>query len=304
MHRTEPGAARVRDVDKASAPIIPAEGRRLQERLRAGLIADMAADHKQIEPAVPVEIPQPGPELHLRSTDPGQPEGRRRVLKLPLSLIEVQRVVLHLKVRDPQVDPPVAVHIAAVDPHAPFGVPQFIKRHSGQGPHLAQLLPVRAQIEVILDHIVGDVEIDPLVFVQIGCDHPQPHAVLANARRVRDLDKPSVRRVEKEVVPCRMVILWRRDFWMPHRGRHPVDIPRHIQVQLPIAVHIAKGCSRVPSRYAPQASLGGDIQERPIALIEEQAVLPVTGHQHIRKSIAVDIAADAPMRIVGGGIEL
>ena len=95
----------------------------------------------------------------------------------------VERVVLVREVGDEQLGPAVAVDVLRIDPHARLACRSRRAGARGLGDVLERPVALVEEDEVRA-HVVGDVEVDPAVAVQVRGDDPEAPAVgPADARR-------------------------------------------------------------------------------------------------------------------------
>ena len=112
--------------------------------------------------------------------------GRALVGEEALAQVAEERRPLAVEVGDGQVGPAVAVEVAAGRRPSPPGSrpPRCRPRPASRA---TLLEPEAAQVaeEVVGRHVVGDVEVDPAVVVEVGGDHAQPAAVRIDAAGTR-----------------------------------------------------------------------------------------------------------------------
>ena len=137
---------------------------------------------RQVEPAVVVGVEEGGAEAQHVAGGRRQADRRGVVAELPGPEVVEERGRLAVEVGHGQVGPAVAVEVAAGDPHARLVAPLA----AGAGPRdLADLLepeaPPVAEQEVGR-HVVGDVDVEPAVVVEVGDDDAQSAAVAVGAR--------------------------------------------------------------------------------------------------------------------------
>ena len=227
---------------------------RLQVGAPARGIEHVSIDDKQVKPAIQVKVGKSGPESHERASVSSQTCPHRRMQELIASTILVQRVVFQFVIGHPQIGAAISVVVRGVDSHASLGSPKFTPGNTGGDPHFTHREFAAAQVQLIGNLIVGDVEIDPAILVQVCRDNSQSLAGRIRTQPIGNFGKSPIAIVPKQMLPGAPIVLRRSD--VAHllasvTTGHidcpiPVDITDEKQVRPAIAVDIAPGRSRGP----------------------------------------------------------
>ena len=131
-----------------------------------------------------------------------QAAGARSLFEESLAPVDEEADGFVPEVRDEEVSPAVAVDVLGVDSHPRAG--HAVRAVACTRGFRDVMKPAAALVEEdeVGTHIVGDVEIDPAVVVQVGGDHPQAAAIgAADARRFGHVGECPVPVVAVEDVP-------------------------------------------------------------------------------------------------------
>ena len=184
MQHLERRARLPRDVRHPTPRIVQKElDWHLPGELRAAVV-DVAVGRDQVEPAVVVGVEEADPEAEDIATGRRQADGGRLVAEEALAEVAEEGGRLVVEVGDRQVEPAVAVEIAASDPHPRLVGARGVARDARGLPGLLE--PESAQVaeQVIGSHVVGDEQVDPAVVVEVGGDDAQPAPVAIDDPRL------------------------------------------------------------------------------------------------------------------------
>ena len=132
------------------------------------------------------------------------PGSRAAVGEQALAQVLVEGGPFAVEVGDHQVGPAVAVEVAAGHAHARLVSPLGAAGHAGLESDLLEVEAALVAEQVIGSAVVGDVEVDAVVVVEIGGDDAQAAPVgLGAAGRRRDVDEPAAV-VAKDMVGGRL----------------------------------------------------------------------------------------------------
>lgn len=141
------------------------------------VVVEVAAGEEQVAAAVVVEVGHrrpPGDELPGPTPGSG---GGGGVLELPPPEIAEEDGEIGLEVGDEQIDPPVAVGIARLRPHAADLGGEPVHGHAGRQRGLAEVAPaIVLEEEVPLEGVVADVDVGVAIVIVIETDDPHPRA--------------------------------------------------------------------------------------------------------------------------------
>src|SRR5207253_1495184 len=79
-------------------------------------------------------------------------------------------------------------------------------------------------------------------------------------------------------------------------GERPVDVMRHIQIEVTVAVEVAPGGAGAPG-VVEQAGAPPDLDEPAVALVLKELQTTVAGHQQVSETIAVEIGGATTVRV-------
>ena len=167
-------AGAARDVLEAAGAQVPVQLRRHLERERIvrpgeGFDGgDAAVGDEQIQPAVAIEIQPAGAEAGLREAGRAEAGGSAPILEVSRAVVEVQHIHLVEPVRDEQILVAVVVEVARVNAHARFGLSGAAHGGAGEERRVLERAVVLVDPELVGLAVVGDVEIDPPVVVEVG----------------------------------------------------------------------------------------------------------------------------------------
>ena len=257
-----------------------------------------AIGHEEIEPPVEVIIQPTDTKSGRQKGRLRQPQVDGRVFKkgfAPPAEVAVERAPLAGQVGDQDVDIAVPVEVLGGNAHARA-------RHSIRGigcprdqSSLGEGSIPLVEPEVVGCTIVGDVEVDPPVLIEVAADDPERWSGdFADPRFDGHVTKAPVSLIAEELVRDRTVGRWgtivslsgwREALLVSLDGE--VDILADVEVQVPIAVIVEKDRARAPAGIA-DARGGGDITKRPISVVAQQ-------HLSVK---ARQVEIDVPVRVV------
>ena len=225
------------------------------------------------------------------------PVGHAGVLEVAAPVVSVEREGLADDVRDEEIVVAVAVEVSRRDPHAAFRVPGRVQRGAGERPIVHERAVVVIDPELVGGRVVGDVEIEPAVAVQIIGDNAEPGAVGAgDPGRFGDVGEMAVTVVPIQTIGCRAIgsrsaVIARA---RPVRaglvtGEREIQVVRHEQIEIAIAVVIEEGRARAPERIA-HARVACHIGERPVSVVAKQRIRSEARDEEIQVAVVVVVA--------------
>ena len=207
--------------------------------------------------------------------------------------------MLPLVVGDEQVQLAIPIHVGNCQSHPRLGRPLVIDI----GPRLFRQIgkaigsPIDEQ-EVRVE-IVGHVQVNPPVLVEIDAQHAlAPAAPTIDSRRRRMINPAPLPIVPQQSVRCGIDCRWPTECSHPAGpvsavliGLHaPGGIVRHVQVEQPIIVGVEKRRTGAPQRVIQQARLPAHILESSIPQVLEQPIGAETVHEDVGEPIVVKVA--------------
>ena len=212
-----------------------------------------------------------------------------------------------MKVGDHDVDLPAVAGVGEVDPHARLHPPLMIVGGARQVAGVTECPPAVPEPEGVRIHVVGNVEIDRSVAVDIGSDHPEgPAGATVDPRRRRHVGEGAVAVVAPQHVRLRLDR--QRAAEHPQAGgpvatvrirlRRPLAIPADIEIEEPVAVGIDEGSARAPPAVV-EACRRAPRLERAVAPIVEQDVAAVAGEEQVGEAVAVMVSDGDAMAVAG-----
>ncbi len=149
-----------------------------------------------------------------------QPEGVGPIVENALAEVLVESRPLVVEVGDDQVGTPVAVDVAAVDPHPRLVAARAAGGDAGDVADLLESQSAQVSPEEVGRLVVGDVEVHAAVVVDVGGEHPHAAAVgVDDPGLAGDIDEPAA------VVAEEMIGL----------GREEAGVAQSVRAELRIA---------------------------------------------------------------------
>src|SRR5262245_8657024 len=167
---------------------------------------DRSVDDEDIQPAIVVEVEPGGTEARVRQARKPDSCTRGLFFEDTGSVVHVEIVALTGDLRDEQVFVAVLVEIAGVDAHAAFGLTVSAKRRASEQRSIRERAAVPVHPQLIRRAIIGDVNVDPAVAIEVrGHDAERRPKLMTHARSLGHISKRPVAIVVKEVVRLRGV---------------------------------------------------------------------------------------------------
>ncbi len=184
------GAQTSLDRDVRAVATVAEQLVRLMQRVRiAGArqileSTDGAVHDVDIEPPVVVVIDPAGTEAGERVARRAQPGERRTVVEAPAPIVDVQGVGLLVEVRHEQVFVAVAVEVGGVDPHAGLRLAVRVERAPGEQRRVRERAVAAIDPELVGQAVVGDVEVEPAVAVEVPAHDAESRTVVGRDARL------------------------------------------------------------------------------------------------------------------------
>ena len=251
------------------------------------------------------EAPQPASVVSRACAN----RGRASAKADPGAVALEDAVELAMRVGHEEVGPPVAARVCGGDAHA--GV---LVGDAGLGPALLEAEAERAlgwnvHVEPVRVEVVGDVEVEATVAVDVG--ERGAEAVLDLPRLDADVGS-DVAEARAPVRPCSEVevepvrharVGGGKASGIARDRRVEVGVACDEQIRAPIGVHVADRRGRVPAVGVDPGGAGA-LDELAAALVPEQRVVAGRGDVEVGAPVAVEVGGDAavPAQVeVGAG---
>ena len=159
--------------------------------------------------------------------------------------------------------------------------------------------------EIVGRRVVGHVEVDPAVAVEVGRDHAQSSPVaIDDARRGRHVDEPAAI-VAKDVIGqrrevARIAVVGRRVLGID-ADRVVVHVPGEVvadvEVEIAVVVEVGERGGGRPVAIAGQAGLLGHVLEPAIAPVAEQGIGAPAREEEVGPAVVVEVGHRDPMAV-------
>ena len=218
------------------------------------------------------------------------------------SLDEHSRAVVDVQVRalprefaDEDVLVAVLVEVARVHAHARLEPPFGADRRAGEERGIHEPPVALIDPQLIRSAVVGDVDVDPSIAVEVGGGDAQRGTELGgHARGDRHVAERAVPIVAKQMArpgairAGRAVVALTGDAVADDvPGDRVVEILTHEQVQPAVAIDVHERRRHAPTRIG-RAARGGDVGERAVAVVSQQLIRPELGDVKIDAAVVVD----------------
>ena len=171
-------ACRLVDVAEEQGDLLVVD--RLAEQ--AAVVVDVPVGHEAVGPAVVVEVGQRAAPADPRHGVGRQAEERRDVEEDPLAQVLVERVVLVGEIGDEQLGQAVAIDVLGVHPHPRLRLAVDVVGGARELGDVVERAVAPVEEQEVGVHVVGDVDVDQAVVVDVGRHHAEAVAVVAGAR--------------------------------------------------------------------------------------------------------------------------
>ena len=258
---------------------------------------DRAVHGQQIQPAVVVEVEPGGAPPGVGEAAGAEPRAGAAVLEPARPVVDVEVVPLAVQVGQEEVLVAVVVEVARVHPHARLGHAQSAQRRAGQQPGLAERPVAAVDPQQVLDAVVGDVDVDPAVAVEVGGgDAERRTEPAAGQRDVAHVDEPPLPRVAVQVIRRAAVGLRRAIVAGVGQGaaldavlQRVVDVVADVEVEPAVAVVVDEGGRDAEAGGRAQTALGRRLPERAVAAVQVERVRAEVGQEEIRPAVVVHV---------------
>ena len=137
----------------------------------------MPVGRRQVEPSVVVRVDQRRAEAQQVPSRLAQPDHRGAVGEQAVAEVPEEGRRLAVEVGHDQVEPAVAVEVAAGHPHPRLVAAFGVGRHARDQPDLLEPEAAEVAEQEVRRAVVGHEEVDPAVVVEVGGEHPEPPAI-------------------------------------------------------------------------------------------------------------------------------
>ena len=229
-----------------------------------------------------------------------------RVDEGPGAVVHVEVVTLAGEVGHDEILVAVIVDVARIDAHPGLRLAEWSECRAGQEPAVLERPVVPVDPELVLFAIVGDVEIDPAVTVEVGGRHAQCRPELrGEAGRVGHIQEGAVAVVAIQPALLGAVHLRRavdpaarRPVARRIQRRVPGQVVPHEQIEPAVAIEIDEGRGHAPPVRRKAASRR-DVGEDAAAVVAEQPVARERRRQQIHAAVVVHIAGGDAHAVAG-----
>ena len=268
-----------------------------------------AVDDEGVEPRVVVGVEPRRAEAGVRQAGRPEPRLGAPVGEEARAVVDVERVRLGADVGHEQVAVAVAVDVAHVDPHARLRRPDRVDGHPGEQRVVPEAPPALVHPQLVGLAVVGDVDVDQAVRVQVRGDDAEGGAVgRVDAGLGRHVGEGAVAAVPIEAIGLIGIAL--RGAVARLGGRRPapvavsrrvVDVVADVEVEPAVVIRVDEG-----GRHPPEGVVGAagraDVGERAVAVVPEELVGPLPRSVEVGPAVVVEVAGGHP-HAVGADVE-
>ena len=222
------------------------------------MLDDVPIGDHDVTPAVGIEIVDGRAETDEQATDVGDAIPTADMEEVAPSLVAVEGKPLALEVRHPQIGESVTVEVAEVDPHAPVGDPLVVEGRTTDQPHLREVATAVVDVEEVVGGVIGHVDVEVAIDVEIGQEHPEPLAILPQPHRGGGIGERAVPVAEIDRIGQPFKRSWRTDVAHGVGGRadgmvveRPVHIAGEIEIEVTVAIKIPPAGAGTPPGVFP-----------------------------------------------------
>ena len=157
----------------------------------------------------------------------------------------------------------------------------------------------------VVGHVVGDVDVEVAVVVEVLGNHAERGPGLVDARGMADFREAAGALVAEQAIPGRLVDLGRTvtrlafvaTAWLVV-GQAEIDVVGDVEVAQAVAVEVREACTDRP-RVARKCIERRDVPEPAVAQVLEQLVRPEVGEKDIEVAVVVDVPRGDPHAVAG-----
>ena len=192
----------------------------------------------------------------------------------------------------------VVVEVAGVHPHARLGHAHLAERRAGEQAGVAERAVALVDPEQVVRAVVGDVDVDPPVAVEVGGGHAEGRPeTAADERGLAHVDEAPLPRVAVQVVRGPPVGFGRTVVARVGQGaaldaalQRVVHVVADVEIEPAVAVVVDEGGRYAESSGRADAPLGRRLGERAVAAIDVQLVRAVVGQEQVGPAVVVHVA--------------
>ena len=273
-----------------------------QVRLDLGdVVQDVPVRHRQVHPAVVVEVGEVAAEGQFGEALGAEAEGGGGVEEQPASQVPVEGVRLEVEVGDDQVHPAVPVGIAPVGAHPCLRQPLLVVGDPGGEPGLPERHSRRPGLnpeEEVRRGVVRHIDLRGAVPREVGDDDAEPLPLLASGHRGGA--EPAVAEVLEEGVRGAGVLLRmavgeqvaHRAHAVPVAVEGEVEVVGRVDVQVAVPLGVEeRGARRPPPVARPRGPRS--LAEGPVAEVAVEALGAEVGQQQVGVPVVVEVPGHA-----------
>ena len=270
-------------------------------------LLDGTVHGEDVQPAVVVVVEPGGAEAGVREARSGDAGGDAAILEPALAVVHIQRVGFLAQMGHEQIDVAVAVEVRRVDAHAGLRRAVPVDGHAGEQGIVHETPVALVEPELVGQAVVGHVDVDAPVAVEVGGRHAQRAAPGAgDTRGLADVFETSVAQIAKQAVFLAGAA--QRSAVIAHTGGQAtlalvvevvLQVVAHVQVQPAVGIDVHERRAEAPSRVV-DAGCGGHVREAPVALVAPQLVVAVVHDVQVQVAIVVDVAGSHAHAVAGG----
>ena len=127
-----------------------------------------AVDRQKVEPPVVVEVEPGGAESGVAQALPAHAGPRADVLERASPIVAIERCSLAGQVGDEEILVAVGIEVAGVEAHARFRLAIAVQRRARQQRDIPERAVALVAPELVWRAVVGHVDVDPSVAVEVG----------------------------------------------------------------------------------------------------------------------------------------
>ena len=296
-----------RQVLEPAAADVPVEQPRLPIMKLGPLLdlrIDMTVDHHQVAASVMIDVDEvnaPADVFH------GRPESglEHAILERPVAVvvIHVRHIVAEVRLDDVEVA--VLVVIGHGDPHAALFLAVVVQGDAGDEAIFLECSVPLVVIEQARRGITGDIEVGISVVVEVRRHDREPITAsrLADAACTRNIGKPALAFVVKQVIACKgepsrtahhrqaLPLAVPAIARLGHLGAVELEVVDDDEVQPAVQIVIDERAARIPARGGGAQSCGvGGVTKPAIALVVVQDAAAVVRDEQVCAAVVVVVA--------------
>ena len=279
--------------------------------------AHRAVDDEQVEHAVPVIVERRRPEPRHRPARIHEASLAGTVREQSLPVVQVQRVVFPDQVGEEDVRCSVAVEVRDRDAHARLGPALPVEGGAGEDRVLDEGAVALVEPELVRHLVVGDVEVDQTVAVEVDRRDAQGRVRRPRQPRpLRHVEEGAVAEVAQQAVGLRRLaerpavvrLTAGQEAPLPVRAVKPVVVA-DVEVEPAVGVVVEEGRRNAEAPVVGAGKLR-NVVEAGTAVVAEQLIRPQVGHVQVDVAVPVvvpgrnaDVVAGSFKTQFGGDVD-